>query len=61
MLLTDRDPLLPPGPVCDYFVRCDRPAAGHVVHPVAGRVAACARCAELAGLRLHPDPVAVPA
>ena len=54
MLPEDRPPLtVPAPPVCDYFVRCERPVEGHVVHPVAGRVASCARCAGLAGLRLH--------
>ena len=47
----------PPAQECDYFVRCTRPAAGLVDHPVAGAVLACRRCAQEAGLPLRlPRP-----
>ncbi len=39
--------------VCEYFVRCERPAEGLVVHPVAGVVPTCTRCADLVGAQLQ--------
>lgn len=40
--------------MCDYFVGCDRPAVGTLDHPLAGRVDACQRCADLGRFSLLP-------
>lgn len=50
----DRGPVL-----CEYFVTCQRPAEGTVVHPVAGTVPICPPCSRLALAELTPFP-AVP-
>lgn len=46
---------------CEWFAKCDRPAAGTVRHPVLGSVPTCVRCAtrmELSfeGATIQRDP-----
>lgn len=38
--------------ICQWFLLCDNPAAGVVVHPVLGFVPTCERCADRLGLSL---------
>lgn len=38
---------------CQWFAGCERPAAGHVTHPILGEVPTCHRCAEFAERDLH--------
>lgn len=57
MRLVDRDATraVPrPRVACEYFVACEQQADGLVSHEVAGLVPTCSRCAELAGMPLHP-------
>jgi len=42
-----------PVPTCEWFARCDRPAAGVVDHPMLGDVPCCTPCAEKLGLNLR--------
>lgn len=39
--------------MCEWFARCDRPAAGVAPHPVLGAVPTCAPCAQRFDLVLH--------
>jgi hypothetical protein len=39
--------------MCEWFLLCDRDAAGTVTHPILGEVPVCERCASALGLDLN--------
>jgi hypothetical protein len=38
--------------ICEWFLLCDNPADGVVVHPIIGQVPTCNRCADKHELEL---------
>jgi hypothetical protein len=45
---------------CEWFLKCEKPAAGTVYHPVLGDVPTCHRCATMLDLDLVQWPVPIP-